>query len=101
MRLPRRIQNSLRLFTASMTVLRRNPRLPLFPLISFTITAIIATVVFVLPGAWLIGHLTGHSPTEAAAWSALGGHVDQWMKRPHAPLTGSLRLMSAILMVAV
>ena len=96
MKLPRRVGTSLRLFAASIAVLRRNPRLLWFPLISFAVTAAVAAAVFGIPSVWFIIHTTGHSPTETAAWAALGNHIEQWTTTAHGSVPVSLRVPLAL-----
>ena len=101
MKLPKRVGTSLRLFAASIAVVRRNPRLLLFPLVSFTVTAVVAAVFFGIPATWFIVNTTGHGPTEAAAWAALGNHIQHWSVQTHAPLPPSLRLTFALVVGAI
>ncbi len=66
-----KFQRSWQLFQTSLAVMRRDPRLLLFPVITTAFTAFIV-LLFLLPVAF---QPTGHSYTSAEHWEAVGNSI--------------------------
>jgi len=78
MKFAEKIQRSWDLLRSALLVIRNNPKLALFPLITTLLTMVIVVVMVGLPVGALALMPTGHSMFESAHWNVVGQHLQQW-----------------------